>query len=109
MNERTKQFHKALVERLASTKLDEKLLKNSSESIAVAYGKGIRWQDVFPLGITDPDGIGVIGRVSINNVGRIKDLFKNELLKEIKVFPKGIIAPEYLEVHASFSEKVTQR
>lgn len=105
----TKLLQKHLVERLSNPELDKSLLKDSSLFIAQAYDKGIKWDDVFPLGIKVPDSIGVRGKVSINNVGRLKDIFGSKYLSKIEIFPRGIIAPEYLEVLATFTNNRHRR
>lgn len=107
MDSKSLQIH--LVERLSNPELDKNLLKDSSLFIAQAYGKGIKWDDVFPLGIKIPDAIGVRGKVAINNVGRLKDLFQSKYITKIEIFPRGIIAPEYLEVLATFSNNRHRR
>lgn len=104
-----KLLQKHLVERLANPELDRSLLKDSSLFIAQAYGKGIKWDDVFPLGIKVPDAIGVRGRVPISNVGRLRGLFGSRYLTSIEIFPRGIISPEYLEVLATFSNNRHRR
>ena len=104
MDNKTKEFHKHLVKRLSSSDLDKSLLKSSTDSIAASFGKGIKWDDVFPLGIKLPDGIEVVGKVSVNNVGRIKELLDNDLLTKIEIFPRGIVQPDFLEVRARFSQ-----
>jgi len=103
MEIKTKEFHKHLLKRLSSSDLDKLLLKSSADSIASAFGKGIKWDDVFPLGIKLPDGIEVVGKVPINNVGRIKELLDNDLLTKIEIFPRGSVQPDFLEVRARFS------
>lgn len=105
----TKLFEKQLVDRLSNSNLDKSLLKDSSLFLAQAYGKGIKWDEVFPLGIKVPDGLGIKGKLAINNVGRLKDLFKSKYLAKIEVFPRGIIGPEYLEVNATFSNNRHRR
>lgn len=99
-------LQKQLVERLSAQDLDKEFLKNSSMSIAKTYGRGIKWYDSFPLGIKRIDTLEVRGRLAINNVGRIKELFLNKDLMDVRIFPRGIIAPEFLEIRAKFSHNL---
>jgi len=92
-----------ITERLASADLEAGLLKQSSKAIAEAYGKGIKWDDIFPYGIKRPDGITVRGRLPLSDFGKVEELLSNKLLKKLDLFPRGIIRPDFLEINAHFS------
>ena len=99
------EFYEQVSERLGSTELDPELLEQSSRLIARSYGKGIKWDDIFPFGIKRPDGVTVRGRIPIRDFGKVQDLFSDSLLRKLELFPRGIKAPDFLEVNAHFSRQ----
>lgn len=99
-------LYKQLVEKLSNSQLDKNLLIESSKFIAKVHGRGITWEDVFPLGTPKPDTIVVKGKATFNSIGRLKGLLNSKDLTRIEIFPRGIIDPRHLEIDVSFSKNL---
>lgn len=99
-------FYERITTRLAGADLDKRLLKQASAAIASSAASGIRWYDYFPLGQPPHfDQFVVTGRIDIGDIDRLQNLFKEDLLRRLELFPKGIKNPEFLEVQATFSQR----
>ena len=66
---------------------------------------GVKVDDVFPIGIVvQPDGVSIRGHMSPADIGKLGDLLPNiSGIRDIRVFPRGIVAPETFRVHVNLA------
>ena len=76
-------------------------IKNFASIIADLQGKGLKVDDAFPYGIpANVDALQIRGNLTPDEIGKLSEIIGAAgSVREIKVFPRGIIAPESLRVH----------
>lgn len=94
----------AIQAQLCRREIGEAQLKTIAEEVARLTAGGFPAKDVFPLGIIVQDGAGVVFEVQPDSLGKLVDEIAKlkDLKPEIKIFPKGILAPDTFEVRTSF-------
>ena len=92
----------SLTKRLRSA-FSSQEVKNLATTIASLQAAGIKVDDVFPIGIVvQPDGVSIRGHVSAVDVKKLGELIpKIGDVREVRVFPRGIIAPDVFRVHVN--------
>lgn len=95
-------MHKSLTKRLRSEFSSDEV-KALATTIASLQTAGIKVDDVFPIGIViKPDGVSIRGHVSAVDLTKLSELIPNiEAIRDIRVFPRGIIAPDMFRVHVN--------
>lgn len=94
-------FNTALSKQLKGT-FTAAEIKQFASTIAQLQGLGIHCDDVFPLGRpAQIDALQVRGSVQLAEIAKLANLLRDpELVREIRLFPRGIIAPDALRIHA---------
>jgi hypothetical protein len=93
-------LQKSLTQRLKGG-LSASEIRSLAKTIDTLQQGGMAVDDVFPIGIVvNPDGVTVRGHLPIDAVTKIGELIpKIPTIKDIRVFPRGIIAPDKYRVH----------
>jgi len=100
MSNEQKTIEQSLVQRLKS-RLTPAEISQMAEIIATLSAKGIEIDDVFPYGISQPlDAISIRGNLTAEQLSVLGGLIPElGALKDYRVFPRGIIAPERYRLH----------
>jgi hypothetical protein len=100
----TRDHYKNLISR---RELDDATLTSLANAVADLDARGIAPKDVFPLGIIAQDGAAASFEVSPDRLGElVRELAGLDLKPEIRIFPKGILAPDSFEVRATVGRGV---
>lgn len=87
-------IHNTVTLALKSTKLGKEDLAGAIDFVQKANNNGIRPVRIFPIGIINPDGVGVEVHAGADDLGSLLDLLKVPGIRGVKLFPKGIIRPD---------------
>jgi hypothetical protein len=87
-------IHNTMTLALKSTKLGKEDLAGAIDFVKKANNKGIRPVRIFPIGIINPDGVGVEVHADEADLGELLELLKIPGIRGVKLFPKGIIRPD---------------
>ena len=98
----TPAIEKTLTRRLRSD-FSAQEVKALGKSIARMQASGLKIDDVFPIGIVvQPDGVSIRGHMSPADVKRLGDLLPDIVgIRDLRVFPRGIIVPDTFRVHVN--------
>src|SRR5690606_34182101 len=94
----------AIQAQLCRRETGEAHLKTIAEELARLTAGGFPAKDGLQLGIMVQGGAGVVFEVEPGKLGQLVDEIAKikDLKSEIKIFPKGIIAPDAFEVRTTF-------
>lgn len=97
-------IEQTLTKRLKA-QLEPSEITKMANVIATLHENGIEIDDVFPFGVpTQPDAISVRGSLSAEQLTKLGELIpKIGGLKDYRVFPRGIVAPERYRVHLNLN------
>ena len=97
-------IQKSLTARMRDT-FSSQEMKVLAKTIATMQGSGVKVDDVFPIGIVvQPDGVSIRGHMSPADIGKLGNLLPNiSGIRDIRVFPRGIVAPETFRVHVNLA------
>ena len=87
-------IHKSMTNILKDANLGEERLAGAIELVKKANENGIRPVRIFPVGIINPDGVGVEVHAGEDEIGALLELLKAPGIRGVKLFPKGIIRPD---------------
>lgn len=92
---------------LATGGICEQSLKEMANVLAAIENDDVRVEDVLVNGITNPDLAEIRIRVAPSAVGGVIERFTASGLRpEFQIFPRGIIAPDRLEVVARVGNRM---
>ena len=99
-----KTIQKPLTQRLKST-LQPTEIKELAKIVALLGDGGIKVDDVFPYGIpSQNDAISIRGNITPQQLAKIGTLVAQiETIKDFKIFPRGIVAPDSYRVHVNLN------
>ena len=95
-------MQQSLTKRLR-TEFSSDEVKNLAKTIASLQTAGVKVDDVFPIGVVvKPDGVSIRGHASAADLLKLSELIPNiGNIRELRVFPRGIIAPDVFRVHVN--------
>jgi hypothetical protein len=102
MRENTETISRSLTQRLRNhLKADE--ISELAKLVALIDSEGIDVDDVFPYGVSaQPDAVSIRAHLTPDQLAKIGDLIvKLGPVKDLKVFPRGILAPEKYRLHVN--------
>lgn len=96
-------LQKSLATRLRNA-MDAEQIRTLAKTIDTLQQGGMEVDDVFPVGIViNPDGVAVRGHLPIGLVPKLGELIPTMPgVKEVRIFPRGIVAPDRYRVHLTF-------
>lgn len=97
-------IEQTLTKRL-KTRLEPAEIAEMASVIATLHEAGIEIDDVFPFGITtQPDAISIRGNLSADQLAKLGEMIpKFGGIKDYRVFPRGIVAPERYRLHLNLN------
>ena len=96
------------MEVLETKGIDKSHLKKYSAALSQLRANNVVLERVYTHGQPVPEIYHVIGRLSKNNFKSLAAIFEMKGLGGARLFPKGIINPEALDIHFEFDAKVIQ-
>jgi hypothetical protein len=98
------QIEKSLSQRLKS-RLSKEEINHLASKIAELSSNGIEIDEVFPYGIPPQrERLAIRGTLTAAQLGKLGDLIpKLGDLKDYRIFPRGIVAPEKYRVHLNLN------
>lgn len=90
----------SLVQRLPSV-FDTSEIRQLAELIAALTEKGIQVDDVFPYGIPSiHDAVSIRGNLDAAQLAELATLVPSlAMIKDYRIFPRGIVAPDGFRMH----------
>jgi hypothetical protein len=86
--------------------MSKETLKNYSAIIATLRTHDIIVDRIWKYGIPWPDGVIVRGRMGVDDLPKLKELFRIPELNGIEVFPLGIPYPDVLDVRFKIGDQI---
>ena len=102
------EVEKQLHAHLSTANLSKEQLSQVSGTISKSYAAGLRIVDWWIYGIPAFERIVVQGQIPLTGAGAIQELAANKLIKEIRLFRKGIPVPDFFQVDLTI-EKITEQ
>ena len=93
----------ALLAQLKSAKASATTLKSASAAMASVRKSDFSAYRILINGTPFPEWIIVKGRVPLDKLQALKPIWESPLLRDIKLFPYGIVAPEGFDVRVRFN------
>lgn len=94
-------IQKSITQRLRNG-FDAAEIKEFAATIATLQRAGIKVDDVFPMGMNPPDGVSIRAHLSQEQLRVFGDIIpKLGNIKDLRVFPRGIISPENFRLHVN--------
>ena len=94
-----KQIEINVAKRLADANITPALAKDLAHIAAKIHADGFAITDVLPNGIIAPDGATLRTELLPKDIHRVIDLITGARVGGVKVFPRGILAPDHFRVH----------
>lgn len=101
-------YENDLMEHLSNGRMGKATLKKYSSIIATLRKHDVIVDRIWKYGIPWPDGVVVRGRLGIDDIVKLKELFKIPELNGIEVFPLGIPYPDLLDVRFKIGEQIVK-
>lgn len=101
-------YENELKEHLSDGRINKEALRKYSSIIATLRKNDVIIDRIWKYGQPWPDGIIVRGRLGVDELSKISDVFKFPELQGIEVFPLGIINPELLDVRFKLGEQIIE-
>ena len=102
------EVEKQLLSHLSAANLSVDHLSQVSGTISKSYAAGLRIVDWWIYGIPAFERIVVQGQLPLAAAGALQELTANKLIKEIRMFRKGIPVPDFFQVDLTI-EKITEQ
>ena len=93
----------AIIEQLKSAKVSAASLKRTSAAFAAIRKSDFAAYKILINGIPFPEWIVVKGRLPLDKFQTLKPVWENDLLRDITLFPYGILNPEGFDVEVRFN------
>ena len=98
-------MEKEFLSSLEAAGIEKLHLKKYSALLTNLRSNRLLLEKRWVLGQPGPDVINVVGRLPKDSWGALPELFGTRGLDRVKVFPKGIINPEFIDVHMQFNAR----
>ena len=89
----------SIAKRLADGNISPTLANDLAGIAAKIHAQGFEITDVMANGIIAPDGATLRTQLLPKDIGRIVELITGPRIGGIKIFPRGILAPDHFRVH----------
>jgi len=99
-------YERELMEHLSSSRMSKELLEKYSAIIATLRTHDIIVDRIWKYGMPWPDGVIVRGRLGVDDLPKLKELFRIPELNGIEIFPLGIPYPDLLDVRFKIGDQV---
>lgn len=102
-------IEKTLGQRL-SADFDQAEISQLAHLIASLTEKGIHIDDVFPYGVpTIKDAVSIRGNLDASQLAHLATMIPTlGLIKDYRIFPRGIVAPEGFRMHLNVMRNATR-
>jgi hypothetical protein len=94
---------KSIIEQLKKAKTADATIKNVSAAFAAMRKSDFTATRMLVNGMPYPEWIIVNGRVPLDRLNALKPFWESPLLRDIKLFPYGILNPEGFDVRLRFN------
>lgn len=98
-------MEKELIKSLQAGGVDKTQLKKYSAVLTHLRSNKLVLEKWWVLGQPNPDVFNVVGRIPNTSLGNLAKIFGTKGIGKIKVFPKGIINPEFFDLHLEFDTR----
>jgi len=98
-------MEKELLAALEHTGLDKSHLQKYSTLITHLRANKLVLEKWWVLGQPAPEILNVVGRISRDGAANLGGILGTKGLDRAKVFPKGIINPEFFDLHMEFNAR----
>ena len=100
-------MEKELLKLLEASNLDKNYLKKYSELLTKLRLNNLSVEKFkpFPPGMPNPDDLRINGRLEKSKFGSIAKIVEMKGLERVKLFPKGIINPEFIDLQMQFDAR----
>ena len=96
-------FESALLDELKSSKVSASKLKVVSAAFTAIRKSDFAAYKILVNGTPYPEWIIVKGRLPLDKFNSLKPLWESPMLREIELFPYGILNPEGFDVQVRFN------
>lgn len=93
----------ALIAQLKEAKASTATLKSASAAFAAIRKSDFSVYKVLVNGTPYPEWIIVKGRIPLDKLSALKPVWESDMLRDIKLFPYGILNPEGFDVRVRFN------
>lgn len=101
--ENIESIEKNLINLLKDAKAPAGMLKRTSASLAIIGKTDMQVSRVIINGIPWPEWVVIKGRIPFDKLGSLRYLLDNDLIRDIKGFPYGIVNPTEMNISARFN------